>query len=610
MPLDTLREKALALPLKPGVYIMRDKDGVVIYVGKAKLLKNRVSSYFHGAHNAKTEAMIAKIADFSVIIADSEFEALVLENSLIKHHSPHYNILLKDDKGYPFIRLDGCSEYPRFTVASKRSDDGAEYFGPFGGRGSTFSAIDAIQKTLKLPDCSRKFPRDIGKERPCLNYQMGQCDGYCLPGVLKEKYDEAIDKARLILKGKSRELIEELTKEMEELAAELKFEEAAGKRDIINAIKALETKQHVLLKGSSDTDAVGFYKGEAKSCFNVLHYIQGQLLGKDTQLLEDPVEDSAEALSLLIRQYYASREVVPKSVVLTEDTGDTEELSRFLSELSGHSVIVTVPQRGMKRDYADAAIRNAMEETRRLTTREEKISKTAKWLMDALKLPAPPSRIESFDISNTGASDIVASMVVFKDGRPLKRDYRKFRINSLENGTPDDYASMREVIERRLERYKEGDDKFSPLPDLMLIDGGATHAQCALDAMEKTGVSCPVFGMVKDDRHRTRALITAGGEEIGISHLPFVFSFIGTIQEEVHRFAITFHRDSHRKSVKKSRLDDIPGVGEKRKNDLYKAFKSMKNIENASVEELSRVIPKNAAEAVYASFHGDKEETK
>ena len=219
-------------------------------------------------------------------------------------------------------------------------------------------------------------------------------------------------------------------------------------------------------------------------------------------------------------------------------------------------------------------------------------------------------RIESFDISNTGASDIVASMVVFKDGRPLKRDYRKFRINSLENGTPDDYASMREVIERRLERYKEGDDKFSPLPDLMLIDGGATHAQCALDAMEKTGVSCPVFGMVKDDRHRTRALITAGGEEIGISHLPFVFSFIGTIQEEVHRFAIAFHRDSHRKSVKKSRLDDIPGVGEKRKNDLYKAFNSMKNIENASVEELSRVIPKNAAEAVYASFHGDKEETK
>ena len=610
MPLDTLREKALALPLKPGVYIMRDKDGVVIYVGKAKLLKNRVSSYFHGAHNAKTEAMIAKIADFSVIIADSEFEALVLENSLIKHHSPHYNILLKDDKGYPFIRLDGCSEYPRFTVASKRADDGAEYFGPFGGRGSTFSAIDAIQKTLKLPDCSRKFPRDIGKERPCLNYQMGQCDGYCLPGVLKEKYDEAIDKARLILKGKSRELIEELTKEMEELAAELKFEEAAGKRDIINAIKALETKQHVLLKGSSDTDAVGFYKGEAKSCFNVLHYIQGQLLGKDTQLLEDPVEDSAEALSLLIRQYYASREVVPKSVVLTEDTGDTEELSRFLSELSGHSVIVTVPQRGMKRDYADAAIRNAMEETRRLTTREEKISKTAKWLMDALKLPAPPSRIESFDISNTGASDIVASMVVFKDGRPLKRDYRKFRIKTLENGTPDDYASMREVIERRLERYKEGDEKFSPLPDLMLIDGGATHAQCALDAMQKTGVSCPVFGMVKDDRHRTRALITAGGEEIGISHLPFVFSFIGTIQEEVHRFAITFHRDSHRKSVKKSRLDDIPGVGEKRKNDLYKAFKSLKNIENASVEELSRVIPKNAAEAVYASFHGDKEETK
>ncbi len=593
--------------MKPGVYIMRDKDGTVIYVGKAKLLKNRVSSYFHGAHNAKTEAMISKIADFSVIIADSEFEALVLENSLIKHHSPHYNILLKDDKGYPFIRLDYGKPYPRFSVASRRADDGAEYYGPYGGRGATFSAIDSISKMLKLPDCTRKFPRDVGKERPCLNFQMGQCDGYCLPEVPKEKYDEAIEKARLILKGKSRELIEQLKEEMEELASELKFEEAAAKRDIINSIRSLETKQHVLLKGSSDTDAVGFFRGETKSCFNVLHYIQGQLLGKDSQLLEDPVEDTSEALSLLIRQYYLSQNTVPRNVVLTEDTGDTEELSRFLSELSGHAVSVTVPQRGMKRDYTEAAIRNAEEETKRLTTKQERVSKTAQWLMEALKLPSPPARVEAFDISNTGASDIVASMVVFKDGKPLKRDYRKFKIKTLEKESPDDYASMREVVGRRLERYKNGDEKFSPLPDLMLIDGGARHTACALEAMEKAGVFCPVFGMVKDDRHRTRALITADGEEISISHLPSVFSFIGNIQEEVHRFAITFHRESHIKSAKKSVLDGIPGIGEKRKNELYRAFKSLKNIENASLEELSHVIPRNAASEVYAKLHGEEE---
>lgn len=601
---DELRDKALALPLKPGVYIMRDKDGTVIYVGKAKALKNRVSSYFHGAHNAKTEAMISKIDDFSVIIADSEFEALVLENSLIKHHSPHYNILLKDDKGYPFIRLDLKSEYPHFAVASRRENDGAEYFGPFGSRGATFAAIDAIQKTLRLPDCTRRFPRDIGKERPCLNYHMGACDGYCLESVPQEKHREAINKAVMILKGRSRDLTDMLRADMEKAAEELRFEEAAEKRDMINAITALETRQHVLMKGTSDTDAVGIYRGETKVCFNVLHYISGQLLGKDTELIEDPVEDTAEAMSTLVRQYYMGLEAAPRTVLLTEDTGDMEELERFLTELSGHAVSVTVPKKGIKKDFADAALRNAREETERLTTREERISKTAQWLKDALELPTIPSRVESFDISNTGASDIVASMVVFKDGRPLKNAYRKFKVKDLDG--PDDYASMRQVVARRFQRYVDGDEKFAPLPDLLLIDGGATHAACAKEAMESVGVSVPVFGMVKDDRHRTRALTTPEGEEIGISALPAVFSFIGAIQEEVHRFAITFHRDSHRKSVKKSRLDEIPGVGEKRKNDLFKRFKSMKAIENATIEELSEVVPRNVAAAIIESFNKEE----
>ncbi|MGM9521723.1 MAG: excinuclease ABC subunit UvrC [Oscillospiraceae bacterium] len=598
---ESLREKALALPLKPGVYIMRDASGEVIYVGKAKALKNRVSSYFHGSHNAKTEAMISKIADFSVIIADSEFEALVLENSLIKHHAPKYNILLKDDKGYPFIRLDVKSDYPRFTIASKRENDGAEYFGPFGGRSTTKTAIDAICKSLKLPTCGKKFPRDIGKERPCLNYHMGVCDAYCNQKATQEDYRRAIERAVMILRGRSRELVDELTEQMERAAEELRFEEAARLRDTISSITSLETRQHVLMKGSSDTDAIGFFTGQVKSCFTVLHYIQGQLLGKDAELLEDPLGDGLEGLSVLVRQFYSNRENIPKNILMPEDTGDLEELARFLSDQSGHTVSVTVPQRGINRDFINAAAVNAREETERLTTTEERISKTARWLMEALGLSAPPVRVESFDISNTGADDIVASMVVFDHGRPLKRAYKKFKMKTI-IGT-DDYGSMREAVGRRFSRFAGGDPGFSQLPDLLLIDGGAAHAAAAKEAMERTGVSVPVFGMVKDDRHRTRALVTPEGEEIGISGFPAVFAFIGTIQEETHRFAIEFHRSLRSKRVSRSKLDGIPGVGEKRKAELLKYFKSIKTIERADVAELSKVVPKPTAQAIYSHFH-------
>ncbi len=601
--IDNLREKALALPLKPGVYIMYDAAGTVIYVGKAKALKNRVSSYFHGAHNLKTETMISKIADFSVIIASSEFEALVLENSLIKHHSPKYNILLKDDKGYPFVRLDIKSQYPHFSIASKREKDGAEYFGPYGSRGATKAAVDAVCKCLKLPTCSKKFPRDIGKERPCLNYHMGTCDGYCRPEASAENYRAAIDKAVMILRGRGRELVEELTREMQEAAENLRFEEAARLRDMANSITALETRQHVLLKGSSDTDAIGLYSGEVKSCFAVLHYVEGQLLGKDSELIDDPLGTGAggEELSVLVRQFYGGREDVPRTILLQEDTGDIEELTKYLSEQCGHQVDVIIPQRGKNRDFLLAAVENAREEVRRLTTAEERVTKTAQWLMDTLELEKPPVRIESFDISNTGSDDVVASMVVFEKGKPLKKAYKKFKIKTID-GT-DDYGSMREAVGRRFARYIQGDESFTPLPDVLFIDGGAAHAAAAKDAMEKCGVSLPVFGMVKDDRHRTRALITPEGREIGLSGFPAAFSFVGRIQEETHRFAIEFHRSLRSKRVKASKLDNIPGVGEKRKEELLRKFKSIKAIGAATVEELSKVVPKPTAEAIFKHFH-------
>lgn len=604
--IPALRKKALALPMKPGVYLMRDAGGTIIYVGKAKLLRNRVTSYFRGAHNLKTEAMIAKIADFSVIIASSEFEALVLENSLIKHHEPKYNILLKDDKGYPFVRIDLRREYPRFEIAAKRENDGAMYFGPFGGRGLTKNAVETICKTFGLPTCARKFPRDIGKERPCLNYHMGVCDAYCLPGKTEEEYRAALARAVMVLEGKTKELTDGLRGQMEAFAAALRFEEAAKVRDAVSAITALETQQHVWTKGTSDTDAVGFYRGTAKSCFTVLHYIGGKLLGKDAELLPDTLEEDGGAVSQLVRQFYGGQGCAPKSVLLPLDTGDAEELARYLTELSGSAVRVAVPQRGLLRDYISAAAENAKEEVRRATTAEERVTKTARWLAEALGLPEPPRRIEAFDISNTGSSEIVASMTVFEHGKPLKRDYRKFRIKSVT--IENDYASMREAVGRRFARFAAGDAKFSPLPDLLLIDGGAAHASAAREAMEENGGRVPVFGMVKDDRHRTRALVTPDGCEIGIDAFPAAFAFIGSIQEETHRFAIEFHRARRSKALRASALDGIPGVGAARKEKLLRQFGSVKAISAAGEDELSKVVPKDAAKAVYEHFHSESGE--
>ena len=595
-----LREKANDLPLLPGVYIMKDKTGEVIYVGKAIKLKNRVSSYFHGEHNAKTEAMVSKIQDFDVIIANSEFEALVLENSLIKHHLPRYNILLKDDKGYPYIRTDLREEYPTFAVVSKPADDGAKYLGPYGGRSITKNAIDAVCKALKMPTCGKKFPRDIGKERPCLNYHVKNCRGYCLKDASWEEYRANINTALMILEGKSDELIKKLTAEMTEDAENLRFELAAEKRDRINAISALRAKQRVVAGSAADTDVVGLYLGQVKSCFAVLHYIGGTLLDKDYEIFETPVENREEALSAILRQYYYRRGIVPENILIPWEIPDVEEVSRQLSEYG--KAKISVPQRGDKVRLVESAVINAREETERATTKEEKTLKTLSWLQNALGLEKSPDRIESFDISNTGASDIVASMVVFQRGKPLKRDYRHFKIKTLTG--QDDFHSMEEVVTRRLRRYLDGDEKFAPLPDLMLIDGGEVHASVAKKAVLSLGLELPVFGMVKDNKHRTRALITPDGREIGIVANPAVFAYIGTIQEETHRFAIEFHRTQRSKSVKRSVLDGISGVGDKRKQQLIKRFGTVRAIKEASIAALCEVVPKNVAETIYYSFHG------
>ena len=608
MTKDELKEKANDLPLLPGVYLMMDRTGKVIYVGKAKKLKNRVSQYFQdsASHTAKTRQMVSQVDHFDTIFVSSEFEALVLENSLIKRHMPRYNILLKDDKGYPFVRLSR-GPYPRFSMVHKWADDGARYFGPFGGRFETRQALDAVCAALRLPTCNRKFPRDIGAERPCLNFHMGRCDGFCRPDMTQEEYNRRIRQACQMLEGKAKELLRDMTAEMEAEAEALRFEQAAALRDRINAIGALSKKQTVIAGLCADTDIWGLYRGAGKCCYAILHMEEGNLAGRETELFSAPIEENQEEmLSALTAQYYLPRAILPHEILLPfEAEGYCENLSQVLTKRAGHKVWVHVPQRGEKEDLRRLAQRNAAEEAERATTAEERVAHTLALLTKMLDLPAPPRRMESYDISNTGGSDIVASMVVYSGIRPLKSAYRRFRIKELE-GKPDDYASMREVLRRRLQRAAEGDEKFLPLPDVFLIDGGVTHAQTALSVAEEFGVTAPIFGMVKDDRHRTRALVTPEGREIGIVSNQAVFSLIGQIQEETHRFAITYHHESHGKSALRSALDGIPGVGPKRREELRKRFGTIKAIREADADTLAAVIPRGAAEAVWRHFHQEE----
>ena len=596
-----LLEKANSLPLAPGVYLMHAKDGTVIYVGKAKKLKNRVSQYFQAGrgHNLKTHIMVDQVSDFETIIVGSEFEALVLENALIKQHMPRYNILLKDDKGYPFVRLSR-EAYPRFTMVSRVQSDGARYFGPYGGRFETRAALDAIAGALRLPACRKKFPRDIGKERPCLNYHMGRCDGFCRPEMTAEEYNRRMDMAVKILEGRTKLVTAELERDMEQAAEELRFEEAAALRDRIQAIQVLGKRQKVIAAVCADTDVWGMYL-ESKCCYAVLHYQEGQLTGREAELFAaSALDDPGEILSALLLQYYGGRSVLPREICIPVAIEDQEVLEQLLAEKAGHKVALRVPQRGERAQVLAMAADNAREEAERQTTQAERADKTLELLGRMMDLEEPPEWLESYDISNTGGEDIVASMVVFHGSKPAKDRYRRFRIKEL-NGRPDDYRSMEEVLTRRFTHYMEKDKKFMPLPDVLLIDGGEQHAKVARRVSER-------FGLVKDDRHRTRALVTPDGREIGIQASQAVFSLIGRIQEETHRFAITYNRQSHGKTVRGSTLDDIPGVGEARRVALLKHFKSLKAIREAALEELQAVVPRNAALAVYEHFHPRQEE--
>lgn len=606
MTFDQLKEKAHSLPQVPGVYIMRDWADHVIYVGKAKKLRNRVSQYFVDtvSHSPKTRLMVSNIDHFDVIVARSEFESLVLECSLIKQHRPKYNILLKDDKGYPYVRLDMNEPYPRMRVVNRISDDKAEYFGPFGSKGKTEQLIKIILQTLKLPACNRTFPKDMGTGRPCLNYHMGHCSGWCRNKESADAYKETMWQARLLLSGEYKLVAKTIRNQMLDAADNMEFELAASLRNRLDAIEALGKKQTVVAEKIVDFDVIGYAETETKACFAVLHYSNGNLVDKEYEVFSTP-DDNVAAVSSLLKQYYLSRGTAPKLILIPFTIEDEFLFAQLLEQEFGKKIKIRVPQRGDYAKLLDLAVNNAREEAVRLSDKEEQRNKVLYTLKNLLCIDSV-NRIESFDISNISGTDNVAGMVVIENGKPKKSDYKRFKIDNL--GQQDDYASMACAVRRRFTHYLNSDDKFEDKPDLLLIDGGAGHVAVVRTVLQELGLDLNVFGMVKDDKHRTRALVTPDGEEIAIDTKPAVFAFIGTIQEETHRFAISYHKKLRSTRLRYSQLDKIPGIGKKRKEVLLKQFKSISGISNASLEELERVLPRDVAGAVYAFFHREKED--
>lgn len=606
-----LRQKAMRLPLSPGVYLMHNKAGEIIYIGKAKALKNRVSQYFGSEknHDAKVRRMVSNVDWFEYILCDSEFEALVLESSLIKQNQPKYNILLKDDKGYSYIRVSG-GPWPRITEVKKVEDDGAKYIGPYLSSWSIKQTIDSARKIFKLPDCTRKFPQDFGKGRPCLNYYIKQCCAPCRGRVSEAEYNEAFQEALDFIKGGSSTSVKALTAKMEEAAENMEFELAARLRDRIAAINKMKERQKVVASKIEEQDVFALAQGETHTAFEVFRFTGGKLSDRESFLTEGCQPDP-EARSEFLRQYYAIRDRVPPVVTIDGPVEDAELVARWLSEKRGKSVKLHVPQRGEQAQLVQMCRQNAAESIARQAGSTGRDASALDELRRLLGLEKVPAYIECYDISNLQGGENVAGMVVFENGRPLKSAYRKFKIQTVTG--QDDYGSMREVIRRRFTEYyahqQQGDTEgFGRLPDLVLLDGGKGHVAAVQPVLQEMGVTVPLFGLVKDDKHRTRAIALSGGE-IAIQSNRRAFTLLSTIQDEVHRFAIGYHRQQRKKAAVSSTLTSIPGIGEARAKALLKHFKTVAAIGQADLKELEEApsMTQPAARRVYQFFHGEPE---
>lgn len=594
-----LRKKAMALPLNPGVYIMKNKDKKIIYIGKAKALKNRVSSYFgsHSNHSLKVIRMVENVDVFDYILCDTEFEALVLECSLIKQHMPKYNILLKDDKGYNYIKITK-EEFPKISEAKQILDDNAEYIGPFISNFSVKNAVEETLRIFKLPQCNKKFPKDYGKSRPCLNGFMGICSAPCAGRISKEDYISSINDAVAFLKGGASKSVEEMKRRMYEYSENAEFEKAAKMRDRIRAIQNLDEKQKVVSINVPEEDVFALTSSNKKSCFEVLRFKQGRLTDSEHWII-DSVDNAEDARSELIERYYSMRSDIPGRIALDGSVTDEELLKEFLESLRGKKIEIIHPQKGEHLAIVNMCIKNANEHLAQNQGRLGKEMAALEELGELLALPKPPEYIESYDISHTFGADNVAGMVVFHNARPMKKAYKKFAIKSFDG--QNDVGSMNEVLRRRFKHYYEDDEDstFKILPDLILLDGGQPQVNAVLPVIREMNISVPVFGMVKDNKHRTRAIAFDGGE-IEINSHRAAFTLVSNIQEEVHRFAITYHHKKHQKSSFSSSLLKIDGIGEKKAKILMKHFKTITAIKEAGVEELSKVsgISKKDAENI------------
>ena len=603
-----LLEKANTLPMRPGVYIMKGASDNVIYVGKSRKLKNRVSQYFHdGEKNIKTAKMVRAVRDFDYYVCDTEIEALSLENTLIKQYSPKYNIKLKDAKSYPYIKITD-ETYPRLVMTRTRSNDSCKYFGPYSGTSTVFSVINTLSAVLGLPTCKRKFPREIGKERPCLYYQMKKCCGVCTGEVTPEEYSEKIRFAADVLRGNISEVKRELTEKMYEHAEEERYEAAARCRDTINALERLGQKQKVVASPDVEHDIIALYNDDVCTCISVFYIRNGAISDRSEFVFgADRIVDE-QNISSFICELYRVREYIPKSILLSFelDEEDRALISEYLSSLAGRKVQVRTPERGDNKTLCQMVKDNAAEKAKAYRNEAEKDEKVLLRLAELLALETYPERIEAYDISNLGHEHITAGMIVTSGTKFKKSDYRSFKINSVKDSA-DDYASMRETLLRRFAHLNDEGGSFSELPDLILLDGGRGHVAVVKELFREIGVDVPVFGMVKDDYHKTRALCTEA-EEINIAKENALFVFIYKIQEEVHRFTVSKMDKAKRKTLTQSSLTKISGIGDVKAKALLKHFGGISAIKAASVDEISSVkgISHTDAEGIRNYFDKQK----
>ena len=613
-----IEEELKKLPAKPGVYLMHDERDEIIYVGKAISLRNRVRQYFQSSRNkgAKIEQMVTHIARFEYIVTDSELEALVLESNLIKEHRPKYNTMLKDDKSYPFIKVTVQEAYPRVLFARRMKKDKNRYFGPYTSAGAVKDVIELVRKLYQVRSCNRNLPRDCGKDRPCLYYHMKQCMGPCRGNVGQDIYKENIKKVIRFLNGDFQETIDQLTGKMMAASEEMRFEDAAEYRDLIQSIRKIGERQKITAYGEEDRDIIAVAMDESldlreqDAVVQVFFMRSGRMIGRDHFYLRVARGDTrSQVLSSFMKQFYAGTPFIPREIMLQSEIEDKEIIEEWLSSRRKQKVHILVPKKGTKEKLIELAWENAsmvLDKDRERIKREEgrtigAVHEVEEWLgLNGI------NRMEAFDISNISGFESVGSMVVYEKGRPKRSDYRKFRIKSVQG--PNDYASMEEVLTRRFTHETSNEyDSFSIMPDLLLMDGGRGQVNIALGVLDKLGLQIPVCGMVKDDHHRTRGLYY-NNIEIPIETNCEGFRLITRIQDEAHRFAIEYHRSLRSKEQVHSVLDDIPGIGERRRKALMRRFRSVEAIRDASLEELAETESMNtgSAKQVYAFFHPNK----